>query len=61
MVMKLQFDGKPANPLPFVYKKDIGKFIKLETDAKGSVFEGISLDINFMLPLNEILKYKDLF
>jgi hypothetical protein len=60
MVMKLQFDGKPANPLPFVYKKDIGKFIKLETDAKGSVFEGISLDINFRLPLNEILKYKDI-
>jgi hypothetical protein len=61
MVMKLQFDGKPANPLPFVYKKDIGKFIKLETDAKGSVFKGISLDINFRLPLNEILRYKDLF
>lgn len=60
LLMKLQFDGKPANPLPFVYERDIGKFIKLETDGKGSTFEGISLDINFRLPLNEILEYKDL-
>jgi|GEM_PF-2309303 len=60
MVMKLQFDGKPANALPFVYKKDIGKFIKLETDVQGSVFQGISLDINFRVPLNEILKYNNI-
>ena len=60
MVMKLQFDGKPANALPFVYKKDIGKFIKLETGVQGSVFQGISLDINFRVPLNEILKYNNL-
>jgi hypothetical protein len=60
MVMKLQFDGKPANTLPFVYKKDIGKFIKLETDVQGSEFQGISLDINFRVPLNEILKYNNI-
>ncbi|MBN1627511.1 MAG: YdbH domain-containing protein, partial [Deltaproteobacteria bacterium] len=60
MVMKLQFDGKPANALPFVYNKDIGKFIKLETGARGSVFQGISLDINFRVPLNEILKYNNI-
>jgi hypothetical protein len=59
MVMKLQFDGKPANALPFVYKKDIGKFIKLEANAQGSIFQGISLDINFRVPLNEILKYNN--
>lgn len=59
MVMKLQFNGKPANVLPFVYNKDIGKFIKVEADVQGSVFQGISLDINFRVPLNEILKYND--
>ncbi len=34
-VMRLQFDGKPANPLPFVYKKEIGSFVRVEAGAPG--------------------------
>ena len=58
-VMRLQFDGKPANPLPFIYKKEIGGFIRVEAGAQGSVFQGIGLDVNLRLPLNQLLQYKD--
>jgi len=60
LLLRLQFDGKPARPLPFVYKKEIGGFAKVESDSKGSVFQGISLDVNFKVPLDKILHYKDL-
>jgi hypothetical protein len=59
-VMRLQFDGKPANPLPFVYKKEIGSFIRVEAGAQGSLFQGIGLDVNLRLPLNQLLQYKDI-
>jgi len=60
LLLQMQMDGKPAKTLPFVYKKDIGGFIKVEADAKGSKFQGIRLDVNFRLPLNKLLQYKDL-
>jgi hypothetical protein len=37
-VMRLQFDGKPANPLPFIYKKEIGSFIRVEAGRKDRFF-----------------------
>lgn len=60
LLLRLQFDGKPARPLPFVYKKEIGGFVKVEAGSNGSVFQGISLDVNFKVPLDKILHYKDL-
>jgi len=60
LLLRLQFDGKPARPLPFVYKKEIGGFAKVEAGSNGSVFQGISLDVNFKVPLDKILHYKDL-
>jgi len=60
LLLKMQMDGKPARNLPFVYKKEIGGFMKVEADAKGSKFQGIRLDVNFRLPLNKLLQYKDL-
>jgi hypothetical protein len=59
-VMRLQFDGKPVNPLPFVYRKEIGSFVRVEAGAQGSVFQGIGLDVNLRLPLNQLLQYKDI-
>ncbi len=61
VLLRLQFDGKPTHSLPFVYKKEIGGFVKVEADGKGSVFQGIGLDVNFRVPLNRILQYKDIF
>ena len=58
--LQMQMDGKPAKTLPFVYKKDLGGFIKVEAGTEGSRFQGIRLDVNFRLPLNKLLQYKDL-
>jgi hypothetical protein len=60
LLLQMQMDGKPAKTLPFVYRKDIGGFIKVEAGSKGSKFQGIRLDVNFRLPLNKLLQYKDL-
>jgi len=60
VLLRLQFDGKPARPLPFVYKKAMGGFAKVEAGGKGSIFQGISLDVNFKVPLDKILHYEDL-
>jgi len=60
LVMRLQFDGQPAGPLPFVYRKEIGSFVRVEAGAQGSVFQGISLDVNLKLPLNRLLEYKEI-
>jgi hypothetical protein len=60
LLLQMQMDGKPAQTLPFVYKKDIGGFMKVEAGGKGSKFQGIRLDVNFRLPLNKLLQYKDL-
>jgi hypothetical protein len=60
LLLRMQFDGKPSKPLPFVYKKNIGSFVKVEAGSKGSIFQGIHLDVNFRLPLDKILRYKDI-
>jgi hypothetical protein len=45
--------------LPFIYKKELGRFARVDAESKGSLFQGISLDVNLQLPLNQILRYKD--
>jgi hypothetical protein len=60
LLLNLQLDGKPAKSLPFVYRKDMGGFAKVEAGVQGSTFQGIRLDVNFRLPLNKIMQYKEL-
>ena len=60
VLLRMQLDGKPANLLPFVYKKDLGGFAKIEAEGKGSKFQGIRLNVNFRLPLNKMLQYKEI-
>jgi hypothetical protein len=59
--LQMQFDGRPANPLPFVYKKELGRFVRVEAGTPGSRFQGIRLDVNLTLPLDKMLHYKELF
>jgi hypothetical protein len=59
LFLRLQFDGKPMATLPFIYKKELGRFARVDAKSKGSLFQGISLDVNMQLPLNQILRYKD--
>ena len=57
--MRLQFDGKPGRILPFEYDESFGGFVRVDADSRGSEFEGISLDVNFTVPFNDLLEYKD--
>jgi hypothetical protein len=61
LLLMLKFNGKPSDPLPFVYQKEIGGFARVEPGQKGSVFQGIHLDLNFRLPLDKILQYRGVF
>ena len=60
LLLNMQLDGKPAKSLPFVYRKDMGSFAKVEAGVQGSTFQGIRLDVNFRLPLNKIMQYREL-
>lgn len=60
LFVRLSLDGKPRSTLPFVYRKEFGGFIKVEGDMQGSNFQGLRLDVNFSLPLDRILLYKEL-
>lgn len=60
LLVRLSVDGKPANTLPFVYRKEFGGFAMVEGDVQGSNFQGLRLDVNFSLPMDRILLYKNL-
>ncbi len=60
LLLNMQLNGKPAKSLPFVYRKDMGGFAKVEAGVQGSIFQEIRLDVNFRLPLNKIMQYKEL-
>lgn len=60
LLVRLSVDGKPASTLPFVYRKEFGGFAMVEGDVQGSNFQGLRLDVNFKLPLDRILLYKNL-
>ena len=61
LLVQLQFDGKPAEPLPFVYDPAVGGFVRTDPGEPGSIFQGIRLDVNVTLPLNRMLRYRELF
>jgi hypothetical protein len=57
LYMQLKMDGKPVEVLPFEYRQDFGGFIRVDAESPGSRFQGIRLDVNFNLPLDQVLKY----
>jgi hypothetical protein len=60
LIVSLQLDGKPRQALPFVFNRDLGGFARVSASSPGSVFQGIRLDVNFRLPLDQLLQYKQL-
>lgn len=60
LVVSLEMDGKPINPLPFTYNHDIGSFVRVSASSPGSVFQGFRLDATFRLPLDQLLHYRKL-
>lgn len=57
LYMQLKMDGKPMEVLPFEYRQELGGFIRVDAESPGSRFQGIRLDVNFNLPLDQVLKY----
>ncbi|MFH1156586.1 MAG: YdbH domain-containing protein [Pseudomonadota bacterium] len=53
----MEFDGKPENRLPFIYKKEINGFVRIDGSSPGSNFQGIKIDVNLDLPFNRFLKF----
>lgn len=51
--MKMQLDGKPTNPIPFAYDQNKKAFVR--SNKIKSRFEGIVLNVNGTLPLNELI------
>lgn len=60
LLVRLSVDGKPRSTLPFVYRREFGGFMRVTGDVKGSNFQGLRLDVNFSVPLDRILLYKDI-
>lgn len=58
LMLKITFDGKPSNPLPFIYNEDFGGFVRVNSGKQLSDFQGIRLNVNMGIPLNKILKHK---
>ena len=58
LVLKLQIDGKPANPLPYRFDSQQNVFIRINDAQSGGIDQPIKLDVNFNVPLNELLRYQ---
>jgi hypothetical protein len=61
VLLRMQLKGNPAQELPFTYDIKQGGFTRIEDGGKGSMFEKIHLNVNFRLPLNQMLQYKEIF
>ncbi len=57
LAVNMELDGKPGRPLPFVYKKDLGSFVRVDAKSPGSHFQGIKLDVNLYLPFNQVMQF----
>jgi len=57
LYVNMELDGKPSKTLPFEYKKELGRFVRVDASSPGSNFQGIKLDVNLKLPFNEVMKF----
>ncbi len=55
--VKMEFDGEPEKVLPFVYKKELGSFVRVDASSPGSRFQGIKIDVNLEVPFNRMMKF----
>jgi hypothetical protein len=53
LLLQLQLDGKPADPLPYGYKG--GQIVRFSEG--GGIQHPIRLDVNFRLPMREMFRY----
>ncbi len=56
MHIRLELDGAPSGRLPFAFDERTVLRPSVDGEQK-AMFQGISFDINFNIPLDEILRY----
>ncbi|MBF0378179.1 MAG: YdbH domain-containing protein [Desulfamplus sp.] len=57
LIIKMELNGKPEKPLPFVYNKELGSFVRVNSDKSGSNFQGVKIDVNLKMPFNKVLRF----
>ncbi|MBF0228027.1 MAG: YdbH domain-containing protein [Desulfamplus sp.] len=57
LIVKMELNGKPEKPLPFVYNKELGSFVRVNSDKSGSNFQGVKIDVNLKMPFNKVLRF----
>ncbi|MFZ5799028.1 MAG: intermembrane phospholipid transport protein YdbH family protein [Thermodesulfobacteriota bacterium] len=55
LLLKLQIDGKPRQRLPYRFDAQNSVFARLKEGAPGGIDQPVKLDVNFTVPLNEML------
>ena len=61
LFLSLEFDGRPTEPLPFEYRESVGGFVRTGPGGVRSRFQGIRLNLNLALPLDDLLRYRGIF
>ena len=46
--------------LPFRFDSDRKVFVRLKDESKGGIDQPVKLDVNFNVPVNELLEYKEI-
>ncbi len=57
LLLQLQIDGKPTDVLPYRFDTHKNAFVRLSEKEGGGIDQPIKLDVNFNVPLNELLEY----
>lgn len=57
LLLQMQLDGQPAQPIPFRYDGRLGSFSRLLPGESGGIVHPIRLDMNLRLPLEKIMEY----
>lgn len=56
LLLKLQIDGRPRQRLPYRFDAQNSVFVKLAEEAPGGIDQPVKLDVNFKVPVNELMR-----
>ncbi|MHB8808881.1 MAG: hypothetical protein ACYC9M_02555 [Desulfobulbaceae bacterium] len=56
LLLKLQIDGRPRQRLPYRFDADNSVFVRLAERAPGGIDQPVKLDVNFKVPVNELMR-----
>lgn len=56
LLLKLQIDGRPRQRLPYRFDAQNSVFVRLAEGAPGGIDQPVKLDVNFKVPVNELMR-----